>query len=242
VRRRIRFFIAIFFAGVVVAAYISSPYARVGTVVVDGAERVSQEQILAFAGVREGAFLGRAIWARRNLLASGEFRSAHVWWAFPNRINVAVEEEQAVGLLAEGEILLANGRISPFVPAELGSSLRGSQSSSPVDELPEGTPSSLPRLVDISSDALPRLAAELAATPQEVRTAIAEVHGMPRPSDPEALHLRFRDGLDAETTLRYLSRVLASFPVVRRALPDVPKGVLYLYPEGVYYSETPKSF
>ncbi|MBT9252533.1 MAG: hypothetical protein KM296_02345 [Brockia lithotrophica] len=241
-RRRIRFFIALFFLGVVVAAYAFGPYAKVGLVIVDGAARVPREAILSLAGVREGDFLGRALWARRNLLASGEFRSARVRWAFPNRIYIAVEEEEAVALLAEGETLLANGHISSFAPPDSGDPPLGNRTSSPADEPPKGTASPLPRIEDVPRDFLPRLAAELAATPKEVRAAIAEVRGMPRASDPEALHLRFRDGLVAETTLRHLSRMLASFPAVRRALPDAPKGVLYLYPEGVYYSERPKSF
>ncbi|RKQ88489.1 cell division protein FtsQ/DivIB [Brockia lithotrophica] len=241
-RRKLRFFVALFFFGVAVAAYAFSPYAKVGSVVVDGAVRVPRQEVLALSGVREGDFLGRALWARRNLLASGEFRSARVRWTFPNRIFLSVEEEEAVGLLAEGGTLLANGHVSPFVLPGSEGSLRGDRDASPVDEPPKGASPSLPRLVDVPHDLFPRLAAELAATPKEVRTAIAEVRGTPRASDPEALHLRFRDGLVAETTLRHLGRMLASFPAVRRALPDAPKGVLYLYPEGIYYSERPKSF
>ena len=241
-RRKLRFFIALFFFGVAAHAYALSPYAKVGSVVVDGTVRVPREEVLALSGVREGDFLGRALWARRNLLASGEFRSASVRWAFPNRIFLSVEEEEAVGLLAEGGTLLANGHVSPFVPPGSEGSSRGDRGASPVDEPPKDAFPSLPRLVDVSRDLFPRLAAELAATPKEVRTTIAEVRGVPRASDPEALHLRFRDGLVAETTLRHMGRMLASFPAVRRALPDAPKGVLYLYPEGVYYSERPSSF
>lgn len=125
---RFKRWIGSFFLLLLLFAYVRSPYAKIDSLTVTGQTRLTEEDILSWAGVKAGDSL--FVWwpeVIKRIEAHEAIKRATFSWSFPNRFHLTIEEWPVYGLLlTEGALggvngsmgekrwlILENGRCTP---------------------------------------------------------------------------------------------------------------------------------
>ncbi|MBE3593616.1 MAG: FtsQ-type POTRA domain-containing protein [Candidatus Carbobacillus altaicus] len=99
---RLKRWIGPFFLLLLLFAYLRSPYAHIDSLTVTGTTRLSEEEILNWAGVKPGDSL--VFWwpgVRDRLEQHEVIKRATLSWSFPNHFHLYIEEWPIYGLLFE---------------------------------------------------------------------------------------------------------------------------------------------
>lgn len=125
---RFKRWIGSFFLLLLLFAYVRSPYAKIDSLTVTGQTRLTEEDILHWAGVKAGDSL--FVWwpgVIKRIEAHEAIKRATISWSFPNHFHLIIEEWPVYGLLLtedalggvnglRGEkrwLILENGRCTP---------------------------------------------------------------------------------------------------------------------------------
>ncbi|PLT28101.1 cell division protein FtsQ/DivIB [Peribacillus deserti] len=213
--KRLIMLLSFFFLLIGAVVYLQSPLSHIKDIRIQGNKYIASPQIEALSGLSKGDNIWEVdkeqVW--RSLKRDPQIKSAKVSLAFPNHINIQVEEYRRIGYLSK------ESRYYPII-----------QSGELLKPLKKGDlPDYAPILVDFSKgDALSQLVLELSKLPPEILNSVSEIYNDPKKTDPYHLVIFMNDGFEVSATSRSLSDKLIHYPSIISQLNPKVKGVIDL--------------
>jgi cell division protein FtsQ len=213
--RRLIFILSLFFALIVVVAYIQSPLSRVKAVVVKGNEFYSSQEIIQKTGITQKT----NIWTVKKSAISAklerlpEIKKADVQMKWLNTIVIRITEHKKLAYLKKDSFyfpVLENGAIL-------------------VNRKTGRVPINAPILVNFKEGAvLKELLTEIGKLPGVVLNSVSEIHFEPSKTDSFHIALFMNDGFEVSATIKNFSGKMAHYPSIISQLDPNKKGIIDL--------------
>lgn len=258
---RFKRWIGSFFLLLLLFAYVRSPYAKIDSLTVTGQTRLTEEDILSWAGVKAGDSL--FVWwpgVIQRLKAHEAIKKASFSWSFPNHFHLTIEEWPVYGLLltdgAFGEgngsmdarrwLILENGRCTPPRQNEMlaGYPLIRFNPSSGTTTLPTASGQDTQKEKD-STEVLLKEDARLAnvcrdgaqllgALDPDTYAHLSEMIWND-PSYPYLIHLYLSTGDEVFVEQEHAETLVHYYRALRASVPEDEHGRFFLLENGSYF-------